>query len=171
MHPVEYRWRVEFLVLSGGLWGGWRVGGVEAEGVDRLSGWWFGGRSGLARCRTSPDYPPPRLTTDQPYDDARSAAQRLAGSARAPTSVLHQQQTTDCPAARHRPATATCYSGTWPVGGRAPPHCRRQPWRCTLNLKNGYFSGHLDVIPCNSVYSFYSDFCATNDVLRSFVTF
>ena len=37
-----------------------------------------------------------------------------------------------------------------------------------LNVKNGYFSGHLDVIQCKSIYSFYSDFYATNDVLRSF---
>ena len=37
-----------------------------------------------------------------------------------------------------------------------------------LNVKNGYFSGHLDVMQCNSKYSFYSDFYATNDVLRSF---
>ena len=40
-----------------------------------------------------------------------------------------------------------------------------------LNLKNGYLSGHLDVIPCSPIYSFYSDFYATNDVLRSFVAF
>ena len=38
----------------------------------------------------------------------------------------------------------------------------------TLNVKNGYFSGHLGVIPCISIFSFYSDFYATNDVLRSF---
>ena len=37
-----------------------------------------------------------------------------------------------------------------------------------LNVKNGYFSGHLGVIPCISIFSFYSDFYATNDVLRSF---
>ena len=40
----------------------------------------------------------------------------------------------------------------------------------TLNVKNSYFSGHLAVVPCISiyVYSFYSDFYATNDVLGSF---
>ena len=41
----------------------------------------------------------------------------------------------------------------------------------TLNVKNDYFSGHLGVIPCISVFSFYSDFYATNDVLRSFFAF
>ena len=41
----------------------------------------------------------------------------------------------------------------------------------TLNVKNGYFSGHLGVIPCISIFSFYSDFYATNDVLRSFFAF
>ena len=40
-----------------------------------------------------------------------------------------------------------------------------------LNVKNGFFSGHLDVIPCISIYSFYSDFYATNDVLKSFFAF
>ena len=40
-----------------------------------------------------------------------------------------------------------------------------------LNVKNCYFSGHLDVIPCNSIYSFYSDFYATNYVLRSCFAF
>ena len=42
---------------------------------------------------------------------------------------------------------------------------------CILNVKNGYFSGHLDVIPCNSIYLFHCDFYATNDVLRSFFAF
>ena len=41
----------------------------------------------------------------------------------------------------------------------------------TLNVKNGYFSGHLDVLRCISIFSFYSDFYATNDVLRSFFAF
>ena len=40
-----------------------------------------------------------------------------------------------------------------------------------LNVKNGYFSGHLDVIQCNSIYSCYSDFYPTNDVLKSFFSF
>ena len=39
----------------------------------------------------------------------------------------------------------------------------------TLNVKNGYFSGHLGVIPCISIFPFYSDFYARNDVLRSFL--
>ena len=38
----------------------------------------------------------------------------------------------------------------------------------TLNVKNGYFSGHLDVLRCISIFSFHSDFYATNYVLRSF---
>ena len=38
-----------------------------------------------------------------------------------------------------------------------------------LNVKNGYFSGHLDVIQCNSIYSFFFDFYATNDVLVIFI--
>ena len=37
-----------------------------------------------------------------------------------------------------------------------------------LESENGHFSGHLNVIPCISIYSFYSDFYATNDVLKSF---
>ena len=41
----------------------------------------------------------------------------------------------------------------------------------TLNVKNGYFSGHLDVLRCISIFSFYSDFYATNDVLRPFFAF
>ena len=41
----------------------------------------------------------------------------------------------------------------------------------TLNVENGYFSGHLGVIPWISIFSFYSDFYATNDVLRSFFAF
>ena len=39
------------------------------------------------------------------------------------------------------------------------------------NVKNGYFSGHLGVIPCISIFSYYSDFYATTDVLRSFFAF
>ena len=41
----------------------------------------------------------------------------------------------------------------------------------TLNVKNGYFSRHLGVIPWITIFSFYSDFYATNDVLRSFFAF
>ena len=41
----------------------------------------------------------------------------------------------------------------------------------TLNVKNGFLSGHLGVIPCISRFSFYSNFYATNDVLRSFFAF
>ena len=41
----------------------------------------------------------------------------------------------------------------------------------TLNLKIGYFSWHLGVIPCISIFSSYSDFYAANDVLRSFFAF
>ena len=40
-----------------------------------------------------------------------------------------------------------------------------------LNVKNGYFSGHLDLIPCISIYSVYSNFYAINDDLRSFFAF
>ena len=41
----------------------------------------------------------------------------------------------------------------------------------TLNLKNDNFLGHLDVVPCISIFSFYSDFHATNDVLGSCFAF
>ena len=41
----------------------------------------------------------------------------------------------------------------------------------TLSVQNGYFSGHLGVISCISIFSFYSDFYATNDVPMSFFAF